>query len=41
KYFDFGISTENGGQFLNHGLISQKEEFGGRGVIYDFYELCI
>ncbi|EAL7187251.1 GNAT family N-acetyltransferase, partial [Campylobacter coli] len=25
KYFDFGISTENGGEFLNHGLISQKE----------------
>ncbi|EHQ1325632.1 GNAT family N-acetyltransferase, partial [Campylobacter jejuni] len=24
KYFDFGISTENGGEFLNHGLISQK-----------------
>ncbi|HBK1968111.1 TPA: GNAT family N-acetyltransferase, partial [Campylobacter coli] len=23
KYFDFGISTENGGEFLNHGLISQ------------------
>ncbi|EAI9634708.1 GNAT family N-acetyltransferase, partial [Campylobacter jejuni] len=22
KYFDFGISTENGGEFLNHGLIS-------------------
>ncbi|EJU6902805.1 GNAT family N-acetyltransferase, partial [Campylobacter coli] len=30
KYFDFGISTENGGEFLNHGLISQKEGFGGR-----------
>ncbi|EDO9235950.1 GNAT family N-acetyltransferase, partial [Campylobacter coli] len=29
KYFDFGISTENGGEFLNHGLISQKEGFGG------------
>ncbi|EIK3663848.1 TPA: GNAT family N-acetyltransferase, partial [Campylobacter coli] len=28
KYFDFGISTENGGEFLNHGLISQKEGFG-------------
>ncbi|EJZ2963119.1 TPA: GNAT family N-acetyltransferase, partial [Campylobacter coli] len=27
KYFDFGISTENGGEFLNHGLISQKEGF--------------
>ncbi|MCR8698730.1 GNAT family N-acetyltransferase, partial [Campylobacter sp. LMG 7929] len=41
EYFDFGISTENGGKFLNQGLISQKEEFGGRGIVYDFYELCI
>ncbi|WP_412097311.1 acetyltransferase [Campylobacter lari] len=41
EYFDFGISTENGGIFLNQGLISQKEEFGGRGIVYDFYELCI
>ncbi|EAK6630865.1 GNAT family N-acetyltransferase, partial [Campylobacter coli] len=34
KYFDFGISTENGGEFLNHGLISQKEGFGGRNVAH-------
>lgn len=39
KYFDFGISTENNGMYLNNGLISQKEGFGGRGVVYDFYEL--
>ncbi|EAL4324674.1 GNAT family N-acetyltransferase, partial [Campylobacter coli] len=36
KYFDFGISTENGGEFLNHGLISQKEGFGGRNVAHQF-----
>lgn len=41
KYFDFGISTEDGGKFLNNGLISQKEGFGGRGIVYDFYELEI
>ena len=41
QYFDFGISTENGGKYLNTGLISQKEGFGGRGVVYDFYELEI
>lgn len=41
KYFDFGISTENSGKFLNGGLISQKEGFGGRGIIYDFYSLEI
>ncbi|WP_279061492.1 GNAT family N-acetyltransferase [Campylobacter lanienae] len=39
KYFDFGISTENGGQFLNQGLISQKEGFGGRSVVHQFFAL--
>lgn len=39
EYFDFGISTENKGLFLNEGLISQKQEFGGRAIAYDFYEL--
>lgn len=41
KYFDFGISTEDGGRYLNNGLISQKEGFGGRAIVYDFYELEI
>lgn len=41
KYFDFGISTEDNGRFLNDGLIKQKEGFGGRAVVYDFYELDI
>lgn len=40
-YFDFGISTEDGGRFLNEGLIRQKEGFGGRGIVYDIYELTI
>lgn len=39
KYFDFGISTEDGGWMLNEGLVGQKEMFGGRGVIYDFYQM--
>lgn len=39
EYFDFGISTENGGRVLNEGLIRQKEMFGGRSIAYDFYEL--
>ena len=34
RYFDFGISTENGGRYLNEGLAEQKQEFGGRGVVY-------
>jgi hypothetical protein len=37
--FEFGISTENNGEFLNEGLISQKEGFGARGIIYDTYQL--
>lgn len=38
-YFDFGISNENNGLFLNSGLISQKEGFGGRTIVHSFYEL--
>lgn len=37
RYFDFGMSNEDHGHFLNEGLISQKEGFGGRGVCYDWY----
>lgn len=39
RYFDFGISVENGGLKLNNGLIHQKEGFGGRGVVYETYEI--
>lgn len=41
KYFDFGMSNEKAGQFLNIGLINQKEGFGARAVVHDFYELII
>ncbi len=34
-WFDFGISSEDGGKYMNEGLISQKEGFGGRTNIYD------
>ncbi len=37
-YFSFGISTERNGLYLNEGLIRQKEGFGGRGIVHDFYE---
>ena len=40
-YFDFGISTEGGGHYLNEGLIFQKEGFGGRAVCYDSYLIKI
>ena len=39
RFFDFGISTEEGGQVLNEGLTFQKEGFGGRTICYDTY--CI
>lgn len=38
KFFSFGISTEQSGHFLNTGLIAQKEGFGARTVVHDFYE---
>jgi hypothetical protein len=38
KFFSFGISTEDNGRALNEGLIRQKEGFGGRGIVHDFYE---
>jgi len=38
-FFDFGVSTENGGSYLNEGLIFQKEGFGARSVVYDTYEM--
>lgn len=41
KYFDFGTSTENQGYLLNEGLISQKEGFGARGIVYDTYQINI
>lgn len=37
-FFDFGISTEEHGSYLNEQLIYQKEGFGGRGICYDWYE---
>jgi hypothetical protein len=39
QYFSFGTSNEQDGQYLNEGLIFQKEGFGGRGVAHDFYEI--
>ncbi|MBQ2164629.1 MAG: GNAT family N-acetyltransferase [Muribaculaceae bacterium] len=39
RYFDFGISTEQGGLYLNEGLSSQKCRMGGRGIVYFSYEI--
>jgi hypothetical protein len=37
KYLNFGISTENGGKYLNKGLFEFKESFGGFGVSRYYY----
>ena len=41
SFFDFGISTENQGNYLNAGLIDFKQGFGARAVVYDSYEIKI
>ena len=41
KYFDFGISTEKNGRYLNEGLISFKESFGARATVCDFYKISL
>lgn len=41
QYFNFGVSTEQGGRVLNQGLVAQKESFGSRGMAIDFYEISI
>ncbi|RYD51977.1 MAG: GNAT family N-acetyltransferase [Sphingobacteriales bacterium] len=38
-YFSFGTSTEDGGRYLNEGLIRNKESFGARTIVLDFYKL--
>lgn len=39
KWFDFGISTEQQGYFFNKGLAAQKEGFGARAIVHDFYKI--
>lgn len=39
RYFDFGISTEKEGRVINEGLLAQKEGFGARCTVHDFYEI--
>lgn len=41
EYFDFGVSTEQGGHYLNSGLIAHKERLGGRATMYDAYTIEI
>lgn len=39
SWFNFGISTTDGGRVLNTGLARQKEMFGARSVLFYQYEL--
>jgi hypothetical protein len=41
RYLDFGISTEAQGSALNDGLYRFKSEFGGSGVVHEFYEIDV
>lgn len=41
QWLDFGTSTENNGLYLNEGLISQKEGFGGRTNVYLIWEISV
>lgn len=40
-FFDFGISTEQGGMELNEGLHHSKYALGGRGVVYQVFSLAL
>lgn len=39
RYFDFGISCEEHGRYLNEGLVTQKNRLGGRGITYNVYTI--
>lgn len=41
RYFDFGTSNEQAGMVLNDGLYRFKSEFGGGGVVHEYYELML
>jgi len=41
RYFDFGISNEDHGRYLNEGLVRQKSRLGGRGIVYNTYCITI
>lgn len=41
RFFDFGISNENGGRELNIGLNRQKTSFGGSGVVYQRFDINV
>ena len=40
-YFDFGISNEDHGRYLNEGLLRQKYSYGATGVAYSRYFISL
>ncbi len=41
RWFDFGISTTQGGYHLDENLATHKESWGARATVYDHYEICL
>ena len=41
NYFDFGISTEDGGDYLNEGLLRQKSSYGATATVYKRFSLIL
>lgn len=41
RYLSFGVSTYDGGQQLNSGLLERKEGFGGRSVVHSWYQIDV
>ncbi len=39
RYYDFGISTDKQGSYLNNTLYTYKSEFGACGSAYEFYKI--
>ncbi|MFL9591772.1 GNAT family N-acetyltransferase [Aeromonas schubertii] len=39
RWFDFGICNEQDGWYLNETLYKYKSEFGGGGIVHEFYEI--
>lgn len=39
RWFSFGVSTVDEGKVLNEGLTRNKESFGARAIVHDFYKI--
>ena len=39
RYFDFGTSNAEEGRVLNEGLFENKESYGARAVVHEFFEV--